>query len=178
MRSARPVLTVTGGLPGTGKSTVAVALAKQTATPYLRVDRIEQAIVDWSPLAHPVGPVGYAVAHAVALEQLGLGQDVIVECVNASAVTRDGWVGTAGSGGAALVEVEMICADVDEHRRRVAGRATDVTGLVKPDWAAVAERKYEPWARGHLVIDSASVSPQVASQQIEMRIAEARSAGQ
>lgn len=76
-----PVLVVIGGLPATGKSTLAEALAKETTTPYLRVDRIEQAMVAWSALSHPVGPVGYAVAHQLALEQLQLGLNVIVECV-------------------------------------------------------------------------------------------------
>jgi predicted kinase len=115
----RSGLTVVGGLPASGKSTIATILAEQTSTPYLRVDRIEQAIVDGSPLAHPVGPVGYAVAHAVALEQLQLGQDVIVECVNPGAMTRDAWVATAAAADARLVEVEITCPDLREHRRRV-----------------------------------------------------------
>jgi len=85
------VLVVIGGLPATGKSTIAAALAARTVTPYIRVDRIEQAIVAWSVLAHPVVPVGYAVAHELALEQLELGLDVIVECVNPVAATRDAW---------------------------------------------------------------------------------------
>jgi predicted kinase len=75
-----PGLVVVGGLPATGKSTIAIALARRTSTPYLRVDRIEQAIVAWSALSHPLGPVGYAVAHALAREQLELGLNVIVEC--------------------------------------------------------------------------------------------------
>jgi predicted kinase len=79
-RDVPPVLVVVGGLPATGKSTIAIALARRTATPYLRVDRIEQAIVAWSALSHPLGPVGYAVAHALAREQLELGLNVIVEC--------------------------------------------------------------------------------------------------
>jgi predicted kinase len=37
-----PVLVVIGGLPATGKSTIATTLARRTSTSYLRVDRIEQ----------------------------------------------------------------------------------------------------------------------------------------
>jgi predicted kinase len=40
----RPVLVVLGGLPATGKSTIASILAEQTKAPYLRVDRIEQSM--------------------------------------------------------------------------------------------------------------------------------------
>lgn len=64
----QPVLVVIGGLPAAGKSTIARALATEAAAPYVRVDRIEQAIVAWSTMSHPVGPVGYAVAHQLALE--------------------------------------------------------------------------------------------------------------
>src|SRR5829696_5645269 len=126
-RDVPPVLVVVGGLPATGKSTIAIALARRTSTPYLRVDRIEQAIVAWSALSHPLGPVGYAVAHALAREQLELGLNVIVECVNPTARTR---VGTAKVAGAELVEVEVICSDEDEHRRRAEVRRSDVEGLV------------------------------------------------
>lgn len=161
-----PVLVLIGGLPGTGKSTIAAALAKATATPYLRVDRIEQAVVAWTALSHPVGPVGYAVAHQLALEQLELGLDVIVECVNPVALTRDAWPGTAAAAGARLVEVEVTCSDATEHRRRVEHRASDVDGLVKPTWAEVAGREYEPWSRTPLGIDSATTAVAAAVQRV------------
>jgi predicted kinase len=168
-----PVLVVIGGLPATGKSTIATTLARRTSTSYLRVDRIEQAIVAWSALSHPLGPVGYAVAHALAREQLELGLDLIVECVNPTALTRDGWVGTAKAAGAELVEIEVICLDEDEHRRRAEVRSSDVEGLVKPAWAAITEREYEPWLRRPLVVDSAITSPDSAAQKIASRMASA-----
>lgn len=170
-RRVGSVLVVIGGLPATGKSTIAIALARRTASPYVRVDRIEQAIVAWSPLSHPLGPVGYAVAHSLAQEQLQLGLDVIVECVNPLAVTRDGWLGTAGTAGAVLIEVEVICSDEAEHRRRVETRTTDVEGLAKPTWTAVVEREYEPWTRERLVIDSATTSPENAAYAIATKMA-------
>ena len=168
------MLTVVGGLPATGKSTIAAVLAAQTSTPYLRVDRIEQAVVDWTALAHPVGPVGYAIAHTLAIEQLGLGLDVIVECVNPSAITRDAWVGTAAAAGAGLIEVETVCSDVAEHRRRVETRPTDVAGLTKPGWDAVAALAYDPWTRLHLVLDSATLAPQAAVERIVAAVEAAR----
>jgi predicted kinase len=168
------VLVVIGGLPATGKSSIAIALARRAATPYLRVDRIEQAIVAWSPLSHPLGPVGYAVAHELAREQLQLGLDVIVECVNPLAVTRDGWLDTAATAGTVLIEVEVICSDEAEHRRRVETRTSDVKGLAKPTWTAVIEREYEPWTREHLVIDSTTTSPEDAAGRIAARMAAAR----
>ena len=75
-----PILIVVGGLPATGKSTVASALARQTGFTFVRVDRIEQAIIDSS-------------------------------------------------------------------------------GLRLPDWQQITGREYEPWDRGHLVIDTATGTP-------------------
>jgi predicted kinase len=167
-----PVLVVVGGLPATGKSTIAGALAKRTSTPYLRVDRIEQTIVAWSALSHPLGPVGYAVAHALAREQLELGLDLIVECVNPTAQTRDAWVGTAEAAGAVLVEV-AVCSDEDEHRRCAETRSSDVDGLVKPAWTAIVDREYGPWLRRPLVVDSATTSLDRAAQRIASRMASA-----
>jgi hypothetical protein len=112
--------------------------------------------VAWSTLTHPVGPVGYAVAHELAHEQLQLGLDVIVECVHPVALTPDAWPGTAAAAGAALVEVEIVCSDKAEHRRRVENRATDVDGLVKPSWAEVVDREYDPWSRTPVRVHSAT----------------------
>jgi predicted kinase len=170
----RPVLVVVGGLPATGKSTIARILAEQTKTSYLRVDRIEQTIVAWSALSRPVGPVGYAVAYELAQEQLQLRLDVIVECVNPIALTRDSWFEIAADNGAAILEVEVVCSDESEHRRRVETRTSDVEGLTKPTWAAVMERKYEPWRRKHLVVDTAKISAESAARLITSKIRTAR----
>lgn len=161
---------VVGGLPGTGKSTVSTALARRTGATYLRVDRIEQAVVSWTSLIHPVGPVGYAIAHSLAAEQLTLGLDVIVECVNPSALTRDPWLATAADAGAELIEVELWCSDTAEHRRRVADRITDVVGLVKPTWSAIDDRDYAPWTRPRLGIDTATTSVDEAVRLIAARL--------
>jgi predicted kinase len=174
MSDGPPVLVVVGGLPATGKSTIAGHLAWQVRAPYLRVDRIEQAIVSYSPLEHPIGAAGYAVAHALAGEQLSLGLDVIVECVNPIGLTRDGWVATAVGADAAIVEVEVVCSDPAEHRRRAHARASDVEGLVKPTWEEILRREYDPWNRPHLIIDSATTAARKAADLIAAEISSAR----
>ena len=168
--ASRPVLLVVGGLPATGKSTIGRILAEQTKTAYLRVDHIEHAIVTWSALSHPLGPAGYAVAYDLAQEQLQLRLDVIVECVNPIALTRDSWSKIAAENSAAILEVEVVCSDESEHRRRVETRTSDVEGLRKPMWSAALEREYEPWRRKHLVVDSARMSAESAARLIESKI--------
>ena len=166
-----------GGLPAVGKSTIATLLGSGTSTPYLRVDRIEHAIVAWSALSHPLGPAGDAVAHALADEQLRLGLDVIVECVNPLPLTRDAWVRTAAAAGAGILEVEVVCSDETEHRRRVQARSSDVEGLMKPAWTAVMNREYEPWGREHLVVDTTTTSAESAARLIASRMTSAKATG-
>jgi predicted kinase len=154
-----PVLIVVGGLPATGKSTVASALVRQAGFTFVRVDRIEQAIIDSAGLRQPLGPVGYTVAYGVAAEQLGHGVSVVAECVNPLGVTRDAWRDIAAGHGARLVEVELVCTDQAAHRERAMTREADIRGLRLPDWEQITNREYEPWDRDHLVIDTATRTP-------------------
>ncbi len=154
-----PVLVVVGGLPATGKSTVASALARQAGFAFVRVDRIEQAIIDTAGLRQPLGPVGYTVAYGVAAEQLRHGVSVVAECVNPLGVTRDAWRDVAAGHGARLVEVELVCTDQAAHREQAQTREVDIPGLRLPDWEQITSREYEPWNRGHLVIDTATRTP-------------------
>ena len=89
------MLVVIGGLPATGKTTLARLLAAETGAVHLRVDTIEQALVRSGLARHPVGPAGYAVGYALAEEQLRQGLTVIAESVNPLGVTRDAWRDTA-----------------------------------------------------------------------------------
>ena len=145
-----------GGLPATGKSTVAGALVRRTGFTFVRVDRIEQAIIGSGELRPPLGPVGYTVAYDLAAEQLKHGVNVVAECVNPLAVTRNAWRDVAAGHGARLVEVELICTNLAAHRERVRTREVDIPGLKLPDWQQIASREYEPWDRDHLVIDTAT----------------------
>ncbi|WIX90953.1 AAA family ATPase [Amycolatopsis sp. DG1A-15b] len=150
-----PLLIVVGGLPATGKTTVAAELARRTGFAFLRVDTIEQAILRSTALGRPLGPVGYVVAREVAADLLRTGVSVIAECVNPLAVTRDAWRATGTEAGARVLETEIVCSDPAEHRRRAETRDTGIPGLVPPTWAEIVAREYEPWSRDRLVVDTA-----------------------
>jgi len=167
-----PVLVVLGGLPATGKSTVAAALVRQTGFAFVRVDRIEQAIIASTELEQPLGPVGYVIGYEVAGEQLAHGVSVVAESVNPLAITRNAWRDVAHGHGAGLVEVELTCSDADTHRHRAESRRVDVPGLKLPGWAQLTGREYEPWDRDHLVIDTATRTPDQAAATIVDAIAQ------
>jgi predicted kinase len=164
-------LIVIAGLPGTGKSTIAVPLARRLAAPYLRVDTIEQALVDSGELAEPPRVAGYVAGYALARDQLGIGVTVVVECVNPLKITRDAWKPVADGQQAWLLDVEIVCSDPGEHRSRVENRSVDVPGLVPPTWQDVLDREYERWDRDRLVIDTAVVSVEEAVDAVRQEVA-------
>lgn len=147
------------GLPGTGKSTIARQLALETGAVWLRIDTIEQAILDSGLAPDGVEGGGYAVAQAVAADNLRLGRTVIADSVNPWMVTRDAWRDAGLGAGARVVEVEITCGDAAEHRRRVESRAAEVPNLSLPDWQTVTARDYRPWTRERLIIDTAGRTP-------------------
>ncbi len=149
------MLIVFGGLPGTGKTTLARLVAQQRRATYLRNDSIEQAIRASGMLAGDVGPSGYLVAYALAEANLALGQDVVADSVNPLAVTRDAWRRAAANASSPYVEIELVCSDPVEHRRRVETRQADIAGLRVPNWDDVRQRAYDPWDRPRLVLDTA-----------------------
>lgn len=174
-----PLLIAFGGLPGTGKTTVARALAERLGAVYLRIDTIEQALRDSGVggAGGDVGPAGYVTAAALAAENLALGRLVVADAVSPVAATRDGWRDAARRGAAPMVAVELFCSDSSEHRRRVETRAADIPGLAPPSWNAVAARRYEPWGDADLRLDTAALDADAAVAAIERRLAEPERAG-
>jgi predicted kinase len=146
------------GLPGTGKSSIARALAEQLGAVWLRIDSIEQAIRESALAPGSVDDAGYRAAYAVAEDNLRLGRAVVADSVNGWMLTRNAWRDVGVRSGAQVVEVEILCTDRDEHRRRLETRASEVPGLILPDWQAVIGRDYHPWDRDHLTIDTAGRS--------------------
>jgi predicted kinase len=149
------MLIIVGGLPAAGKTTLSRALARRIGAAHVRIDTIEQAIVRYGAAAQPVGPVGYAVGYAVAADVLAAGLSVIADSVNPLPVTRDAWRAVAQAAGTDAVEIEVVCSDPTEHRRRATGRAADIPGLQPPTWQEITDRDYQPWDRAHTVIDTA-----------------------
>ncbi|MFS8045486.1 AAA family ATPase [Rhizobium sp. BR 314] len=149
------MLIVFGGLPGSGKTTIARALAERLDGTYVRLDTIEQALRNSGMLRGDVGPAGYMAAYGVAGDNLKLGKTVIADSVNPISITREAWRQVAQRAAVSVIEVEVICSDKMEHRRRVEARQTDIEGHVNPTWNEVVTRNYDNWGPGPVVVDTA-----------------------
>ena len=148
------MLLILGGLPGVGKTRVAVALARSIGAVHLRIDSTEQALRNCHVAIS--GPEGYVAAYAIAEDNLRLGHTVIADSVNPVEETRAALREVAGRAGQRYVEIEVVCSSPVEHRRRVESRVPDITGLRLPSWRQVCDREYESWQVG-IVVDTAGM---------------------
>jgi predicted kinase len=163
-----PALVVLGGLPGVGKTTIARELAVALSAVHLRIDSIEQALRD---AGLTVEDEGYRVAYLVSEDNLRLGRTVIADCVNPWPLTRREWQAVADRVAVRAIRVEVVCSDVDEHRRRVESRFPDIARHRLPTWPEVVARDYRPWDGERLVVDTARLSVPQSVQAIVSALA-------
>lgn len=78
--------------------------------------------------------------------------------------------GVAARLGLHSLDVEIICSDEEEHRRRVETRVLDIDGLRPPTWEEVCSRNYLPWSGERLVLDTALLSVEDCVERIEAAI--------
>ena len=101
---------------------------------------------------------GYRVAYALAEDNLRVGLTVIADSVNPDAMTRDAWRAVARRANVRAIDIEIVCSDVEEHRRRVESRTSDIQGFTVPTWREVVEREYDAWERVDVRVDTAGRS--------------------
>jgi predicted kinase len=145
------MLIAVSGRQGTGKTTIARELARVLAAVYLRIDGIEQSMrgEGW-----PVEGEGYGVAQVVAEDNLRLGRTVVADSINPSPATRAEWRAVAARADVPMLDVELICSDQVEHRRRVE-TSRDVVGPKRASWQDAADLDYRAWDEHRLVVDTA-----------------------
>ena len=148
----RAVLYIFSGLPGSGKSTLSQLMARLVKAAYLRIDTIEQALTDLCSV--DVQGEGYRLAYRIAADNLRLGVSVVADSCNPIELTRREWEQVALQTQARYVNIEVICSDADEHRRRVEKRVSTVPGLKLPTWKEVESREYHKWTVDRIVVDT------------------------
>jgi predicted kinase len=142
------VLIVISGLPGTGKTTLATALARRVGAAHLSVDAVEDALLGVGLDANwTTGVAAYEAVRAAAEQNLSLALTVVVDAVNDSEAARQTWRDAANATGVALHFVLLRPPPTFEHQRRLHARTRNLRHVPEPSWGDVMERArtYEKW---------------------------------
>jgi predicted kinase len=147
------------GLPGTGKSTLAEAVARDLGIPVFAKDWLEATLIrsELKPINErkSLGFAGYELLTILAKRQLMLGQSVILDSVAASQTIRSTWRQLSDQYGADWHVIECICSDESLHRLRLQDRKRNIPGWHELEWSEVERVKkyYSAWDGERLVLD-------------------------
>jgi predicted kinase len=156
LRPWAAMLIVLSGLPATGKTVLAAAVARELGAVLLSVDPVDSALAaEGVRESGSAGRAAYAVVGAMAEQNLALGTTVVVDAVNAVGEAKTFWIELSRRTGARLLAVETILSDRNVHRERLSGRVRELA-IAEPTWEAVVLRRDEwvAWPFAPLVVDS------------------------
>lgn len=150
-------LIVFSGLPGTGKSRLAVSVGQKLNIPVFAKDWLEASL--WrSGIRREANSAwaSYDLLSALAESQLKLSQSAILDSVASVESIRQKWRGLAAQYQASFRAIECICSDENIHRNRLDGRQRDIPGWHELEWAEVLQvhERYEPWTMDRLILDA------------------------
>lgn len=145
------------GLPGTGKSHFAAALARQVSGVILGSDRLRKVLIPQPKYTRAEHARVFAAGHRLLEQLLNEGYRVIFDAANLNEKIREPLYRIAERTGAQLILVEFT-APVGLVRRRLEQRAA---GLSSDGWSDADWRIYcrlrpaaEPIERPHVSVDS------------------------
>ncbi len=168
----RPLLLLVGGLPASGKSTLAQALASRLALVVLNSDVVRKRLAGLAPTARAWARYGaglysaaateatYAALLAEARAWLARGYPVALDATFRHAAHRAQAVALAEACGVPWLAVECVCPPA-VARGRLAARDTAAETVSDADWAVYEQlaAAWEPWTElapaRHLVVDTA-----------------------
>ncbi len=163
MPDSPPLLIVFAGLPGTGKSSLARAVARELHAVYLDKDTIKDRVMalaqqmKWEDGAKWAGPLSYELLVDLARDNLTLGRTVVLDSPAAYQLFRDKVKQLARALKVNLRLIECICTDERLLRQRVEARGQDLPDYRTRDWSAYQREreKFEQLTDRRLVVDTA-----------------------
>lgn len=156
-------LIVFAGLPGTGKSSLARALARELRAAYLDKDTIKDCAMrlasemNLEQAAQLAGALSYELLVDLARDNLTVGLPVVVDSPAAYQLFRNKIKALARALRADLKLIECICTDERMLRERVELRGRDLPAYRTRDWETFRQDqgRFERLTDPRLIVDTA-----------------------
>jgi predicted kinase len=157
-----PIVVAFSGVPGTGKSTLAEAIASDIGAPVFNFDWLMGALTPFEGVQQAIQSdrnvfraVGYSLITQCVEKQLRSGQSAVIDCVVRSPIEQT-WRELADRYGVPLHFVECECSDIEVHRSRIVGRVRDIPGWeeLKWEWVVHSRATYVPLGCEKLALDT------------------------
>ena len=158
-----PQLIVFAGMLGTGKTSLARAVARQLRAVYLDKDTIKECALDLAEriksdqVRQLADPLSYDLLVDLARDNLSLGLPVVLDSPAGYQAFRERVKGLARSAKVELRLIECICTDEKLLRQRVESRADDLPAHRTRDWTTYQheQTQFERLTERRLVVDTA-----------------------
>ena len=167
------LLVVMSGLPGTGKSTIARAVADHLGAAVLSADSIEAAMNRTGiNREHGQGSyrAGYEIIGALVVDELRADRPVVADATYFQSGDREALRDTARAHGAPVITIVTTCTDRVLHERRLRGRSrAGLDGfLYAATWESLEPHldNYETPPEADLVLDAGDPLAQNASRAV------------
>ena len=149
-----PSIIIIGGIPCTGKTTLAELLANEFKIPLFSKDKLEAAILRRGLAEkHSLNGVGYELLAELAESEVNQGRSVILDCVASSSRVKEFWSTMISQD---IKYIECICSITAIHKKRVTGRKRNILGWYEITWKDIQNIKetYKPFSKNRLILDS------------------------
>jgi len=149
-----PRIILVGGIPGTGKTTVAKEISTYLKIPFFNKDLLESALIEKGVCSiKELNGVGYALMERIALSELAFGRSVILDCVASSKRVNEHWSSFKTKD---IRYIECVCSDQALHKARLETRKRNIPGWYELTWNDIENitKSYEPCFAARLNLDS------------------------
>jgi adenylate kinase family enzyme len=145
---------VIGGVPGTGKSTLAKALSKELNIPAFSKDELEAAVSRKGLCNNKeMRGVGFEIMAVLAKNQIENNNSAIFDFIASKSRVIEQWPELLES---EIKYIECICSDEETHKKRIQSRNRNIDGWYELVWEDVLpiKRGFQPLMTKRLILDS------------------------